>query len=539
MAAHFKRCEIRPSDQAEFHQLAAHIFRHIFISGMRGNIARRFIGLQITPTLKRTLRLHLRHDKLGTQHDIAPLDPSPIRELFNIENLLPHLDHALDHPIEGSAVKNLLLARRRHAGRMDDPFRISGGAYLFQSEIDTRLQILDAVDSNTKFHDVQGHGSFIYQGRTIPQSLISRTHTTFFTGGYPNALDAATSTGFTVGMDVFVTDATGIIGNAIANRLIAEGQQVIGLTRSDEEATALHRAGGNAFPATLADPATWIERAMACDGIIHAPRALTPETAETERKIVSALRKASAGVISPPRFVYTGSVCLFPEGSPAPLKENTPFDPLPALTFMAETVRSLQTVPTLPVAIIHPAHACSSKAGVIAEMVKAARTQTPFRTRATPDTFWPLVDADDLADLYIRALRDRRFRLSVIGTAVEGIRVGDLAEMVSSTLQLPLEVATIQPEDGVDPRHDAGSLYAASLRVSGAHAHQLLKWTPALPTAEALVASACAEAGPVVHVPQSARQPEVPQASEASAPTETPTQTPGTQDQTEDDVPVS
>jgi len=67
---------------------------------------------------------------------------------------------------------------------------------------------------------------------------------------------------------VFVTGGSGVIGRALVARLVADGDTVVGLARSDEAAATLDELGARSVRGELLDE-DGLARAMAGAGLVY------------------------------------------------------------------------------------------------------------------------------------------------------------------------------------------------------------------------------------------------------------------------------
>jgi nucleoside-diphosphate-sugar epimerase len=196
-------------------------------------------------------------------------------------------------------------------------------------------------------------------------------------------------------MKVLVTGATGYIGGAVADALHAAGHAVHGLAHSDEAAAKIRSRGWSEVRGDLRDTASLERAAGSVDAVVHAANTGGSDAAAVDTGAVRALLAELRG--SGRAFLYTSGAWVLGAGSG---DEESARNPTPLVAWRAPLEEEvIGSAPGVRALVIRPG-IVYGRGGGIPGMV--ARGQLPLIGNGRQR--WPLVHADDLADLYVRAL---------------------------------------------------------------------------------------------------------------------------------------
>ena len=276
-------------------------------------------------------------------------------------------------------------------------------------------------------------------------------------------------------MIIFLTGATGYIGSAVASALQKAGHTVIGLARSDEAAGRLHLRSIAVHRGDLASPDNLADAASSADAVIHTG---TTNNGELDRAAVGRMLDAIAGTNKP--FIYTSGVWVLGDTGGRVADETWAVNPLALVAWrpaveqlvLQASARGVRSI------VIRPGVVYGRGGGIPAEFVESARTSGAARYVGSGENHWPVIDVDDLADLYAKALEKAPAGALLLAADGSEHRVKEIAEAASigagangRTESWPLEEA----------RKKLGG-YADALvldqRVSAERARSMLGWKP-------------------------------------------------------------
>jgi len=285
-------------------------------------------------------------------------------------------------------------------------------------------------------------------------------------------------------MRVFVTGASGWIGSAVVDELLAHDHDVLGLVRSDAAAEALTGKGAVAHRGDLDDLASLTSGAAAADAVVHLANKHDFDdpaaSNRAERAAVEALGDALVDTGRP--FLIAAGAAGLAQGRPGEETDRSPAVGPDSMRGGSENLAlSYADRGVRPVAVrFAPTVHGTGDHGFVAALVRAARERGVSGHVGDGTRRWSAVHRTDAARLVRLALEQPGVATVAHAVAEDGVTTREIAELIGQGLGLPVEA--VDPDRAVEHFGWIGRFFALDMSARSELTRERFGWEPTGPT---------------------------------------------------------
>lgn len=280
-------------------------------------------------------------------------------------------------------------------------------------------------------------------------------------------------------MHVFVTGATGFVGSAVVQELLAAGHTVTGLARSDAGAAALEAGGARVQRGTLDDLDVLTRAAAAADGVVHTgfnhDFSRFAQNCEQDRRAIEALGEGLLGSRRP--LLVTSGLALLASGRLA-TEDDAPVPASPSYPRASEHAAerlAAQGVHASTVRLPPSVHG-EGDHGFVPMLIGIAREKGLAATVGAGTNRWASVHRRDAARVFRLALECGARGARYHAVHDEGVPFSDLTAVIARRLNVPQ--TALAPHEAAAHFGWFAHFAGIDMAASSARTRAMLDWTP-------------------------------------------------------------
>jgi nucleoside-diphosphate-sugar epimerase len=284
-------------------------------------------------------------------------------------------------------------------------------------------------------------------------------------------------------MRVFVTGATGFIGAAVVEELIAAGHRVLGLCRSDDKAAGLAAAGAEVYRGSIEDSDDLEKGAARSDGVIHLAFnhdfSKFKANCEDDRRVIRVLGSALVGS-NRPLIVTSGTGVANTVPGHAAAEDGAVVSSEVIARAASEEAAASVAADGVNVSVVRlPQVHDTVKQGLVSYVIAIARERGLCAYIGDGHNRWPAAHLLDVARLYRLAIEKGQSGARYHAVAEEGVSQREISEAIGRRLGMPVE--SVAPQDAPAYFGWLAMFAALDMPASSEQTRKKLGWQPTGP----------------------------------------------------------
>jgi nucleoside-diphosphate-sugar epimerase len=279
---------------------------------------------------------------------------------------------------------------------------------------------------------------------------------------------------------LFITNATGYIGSAVAQEFKNAGYEVTALARSEESAKKLEERGYKVQRGDIKNVQSFIEKAKEADVVINTAASYDQDFEKSEREVVDAVLKALKGTGK--TFIYTSGVWTYGNTGGKTVDETAPTGGPAFVQFRPEVEKKVIAAKNdLKALVIRPGVVYGGGAGIFAGWYKEAAQKGALKIVGDGENHLTLVHVEDLAKLYLLIAQKGKSGEIYNGTNDKSVKYKEVAEQIAKTAGVPGKVQTWPLQEAIQAIGPFAEGFALDQVVTSEKAKKELGWQPKAP----------------------------------------------------------
>lgn len=244
-------------------------------------------------------------------------------------------------------------------------------------------------------------------------------------------------------MKVFVTGATGFVGNAVVRALLQRGHEVIGLVRDPNKGQTLERLNATFVVGDMLTPASYEGTVAVVDAVVHTAqysiqgRFTNKKFEQVEQADTLMTRALSHACLThDKKFIYTSGVFNYGDHGDEWITEQTPLRPSPlgrAHTRVVEELLPLAQKQHLRVVILSPGFVYGP-GGLFKQSFYDTLQKGQLRIFGKGQNYWSVIHVDDLATGYALAVESEAYGETYNVVDDQPLRLSELINTITDTM---------------------------------------------------------------------------------------------------------